>query len=103
MIYLLLPIFIFYIAYTLNFALKFNRTETYLSRYQQLYHNILIWMIPFFWIMILKSVVMPTSGSSKFKKTKARVGFYESGIGIWADSDTYHSDADSGGVDGGND
>jgi hypothetical protein len=32
----------------------------------------MIWIIPFFWIMLLKSIASPTSDSDKFKdKTKS--------------------------------
>lgn len=103
MVAFLVIIFLIYLVYTLNFALKFNKTDTYLTNNQIVFHNILIWLIPFFWIMILKTLIKPTSGSSKFKKTKSNGGFYESGIGIWGHSDTPFHDSDGGGTSGGDD
>lgn len=33
-------------------------------------HSILIWLFPFVWIMILKSILKPTPGSYTFKNKK---------------------------------
>lgn len=96
MIYFLTIVFVIYAIYTLNFALKFNRTNTIFNDNQMLMHNFLIWIIPFFWIMILKAMIKPTSGSSKFKKTKPGAGFHESGIGIWGHDDGHNHHGDDG-------
>jgi len=99
--YFLITFFIIYLAYTLNFAIKFNNAQTYLTDNQKLYHNILIWLISFFWIIIVKGIIRPTPGSGKFKKTKSDPGFYESGIGFWGYGEGQHHGNDSGGSDGG--
>ena len=101
MIYFLGLIFVVYLIFTLNFALKFNRAVTHLSDNQLLLHNILIWLIPFFWIIILETILPPTPGSSKSKKTKSTRGFYESGVGIWGHDDGHDHHVDGGhGSDG---
>ena len=103
MIYFLGLIFVVYLIFTLNFALKLNKSVTHLTDNQLLLHNILIWVIPFFWVIILEAILPPTPGSSKSKKkTKSNGGFYESGIGVWGagDGNDHHADG-SHGVDGG--
>ena len=95
MIYFLGIVFVIYFIYTLNFAIKFNRMNTIFSDNQKLIHNFLIWIIPFFWIMVIKTTLKPTPGSSKFKKSKQDAGFYESGIGIWG-HESEHNNGDSG-------
>ncbi len=97
MVFFAFMLFVIYLVYTLHFAIQFNKTDTYFSNNQTIVHNILIWLIPFFWIIILKTLIRPTPGSSKFKKRKSDAGFYESGIGIWG-----HGDADVHDGDGGN-
>ena len=99
MIYFLGLIFLVYLIVTLNFAIKLNKSVTHLTDNQLLLHNILIWVIPFFWIIILKAILPPTPGSSKSKKnkTKSSGGFYESGIGIWGAGDGHDHHADGGG------
>ncbi len=94
-------IFLIYFFYTLNFAIKFSKTGTYFTNNQIIFHNILIWLIPFFWMMILKTLTKPTHGSSKFKKSKSKGGFYESGIGIWGDGNANFHDGDGGDASGG--
>jgi hypothetical protein len=37
-----------------------------------------------------------TPGSGKFKKTKPRAGFYESGIGIWGHDDGHNHHTSEG-------
>lgn len=103
MVFFIIMIFLIYLAYTLNFAIKFNKTDTYFTNNQMVFHNILIWLIPFFWIMILKTVTQPLPGSSKFKKKKGNSGLYESGIGIWGHDDIHFHDSEGGGATGGDD
>jgi hypothetical protein len=91
--YFLTIVFMIYMIYTLNFAIKVNRTNMVFNTNQRLLHNFLIWMIPFFWIMIIKAMVKPMPGSGKFKKAKPDGGFYESGIGVFGHNDGHdHTD-----------
>lgn len=101
MIYLLIIAFAVYFLYTLNFAIEFNRTKTYSVTNKNYYTISFIWIIPFFWMMIVKIVTRPTPGSDKFNKTKQDSGFYESGIGIYGHEDGHHHHSDGGhGADG---
>ncbi len=98
MIYFLIVVIVIYLIYTLNFAIKFNKTNTVFNNNQILLHNLLIWIIPFFWIMIVKSMIAPTPGSHKFKKSKEDSGFHESGFGIFGheDRNNFHEDLGGG-------
>ena len=91
-----------YFLYTLNFAIVFNRTNTVLTDNQKLIHHFLIWIIPFFWIIVVKSMTKPTMGSARFKKGKLGSGFHESGIGAYGHDDLHDQHGDAGhGEDGG--
>lgn len=90
MIHFLIIVFAVYFIYTLNFAIQFNRTDTLFSSNQKLLHNIFIWIIPFFWIMIIKTIAKPTHGSDKSKKEKRDSGFYDSDIEIYGHDDRHH-------------
>jgi uncharacterized membrane protein len=96
MIYFLTVLFVAYFGYTLNFAIKFNRTNTGLSNNQWLLHNFFIWIFPSFWIMIIKKMTNPTQYSDKAKKAKLDSEFYESGIGIDGHGDGNHDHCDGG-------
>ena len=93
--YLILGLLIFYIVWTLRFAIKFNKTDIYFNKGQKILHNILIWLIPFIWIMIIKTITKPTQGSVNYNKTKDKGTFSESGIAFWGDG----QDSGSGHVD----
>ncbi|MFM7855639.1 MAG: hypothetical protein ACKO96_27855 [Flammeovirgaceae bacterium] len=83
--YILLGLLTIYILWTLRFAIKFNRTDKYFDNGQRLIHNILIWVVPFIWIIVIKTLTKPTPGSSTYNKTKDKSTFSESGLGIWVD------------------
>ena len=70
-----------YVVWTLRFALKFNKTDKSFGTRQKLIHNVLIWLIPFFWIIIIKAMTKPTPGSHNFRKKGDEDSFYESGLG----------------------
>ena len=90
--YLLFGLLAVYFIWTMRFAIKFNKSDLFFSKRQRLTHNILIWLVPFIWIMILKTILQPTPGSASYKKTKAKGDFYESGIGIWGDGPQANAD-----------
>ena len=97
MIYFLILFLLIYVIYTLNFAIQLNKTRTIFNDKQNLVHNILIWVIPFFWVMIVKAMMKPTPGSDKFKKTKPTADFRESEIGIWGHhNESQHTDSGHG-------
>jgi hypothetical protein len=98
-IYFFAILFAFYFIYTLNFAIRFNRTDTYFTRNVRLLHHVLIWLVPFFWIMIVKTLIDPTPGSHQLKKRNPDGSFYESGLGLWGNDSSHQSDG--GHADGG--
>ena len=79
--YILFGLLTFYFFWTLRFAIKFNKTDTYFDKGSKLIHNVLIWLVPFIWITIIKTISKPTPGSGNYNKTKDNGTFYESGIG----------------------
>lgn len=83
--YLLFGLLIIYFIWTLRYAIKFNRTDSFFNKRQKLIHNVLIWVVPFLWVMILKTIIKPTPGTASYKKTKGKGDFYESGIGFLSD------------------
>ncbi len=83
--YLLFGLLTIYFIWTMTYAIKFNRNESFFNKRQKLIHNVLIWMVPFLWIMILKIILQPTPGTASLKKTKDKGHFYESGIGFLGD------------------
>ncbi|CAN5738777.1 hypothetical protein BH11BAC7_BH11BAC7_09890 [soil metagenome] len=91
--YILLVVFLLYVIYTFLFALRFRNASTIYTQKQKQLHSILIWLIPFFWIILLKSFSKSTPGSHYYPNKKGDHGFYESGAGSWGDS----SGSDSGG------
>ena len=84
--YLLFGLLIIYFIWTLRFAIKFNATDIYFNKRQRMIHNVLIWIVPFIWIMIIKMMTEPIPGSHHYNKTKDKGSFSESGIGILGDS-----------------
>jgi hypothetical protein len=77
--YLLITLLIIYTVWTWRFITKFNKSDTYFDKAQKLFHTILIWLVPFIWIMIIKMIIKPTLGGDYSKKDEDT--FYESGMG----------------------
>jgi len=80
-------LFIFYVAYSFRFSQTFMKS-IYFTRRIKTFHLIMIWLVPFFWIFILKSVTKPTPGSGKFENKASPEPSTESGLGIWMDPGT---------------
>ena len=79
LIYLFL---LFYFLYTLSFALKFNKTDVFYTKKQRLTHNIMIWVIPFIWIIILKALDKPMRRHAFKKQTVSSTN--DGDAGWWA-------------------
>ncbi|MBK7968032.1 MAG: hypothetical protein IPK08_03385 [Bacteroidetes bacterium] len=62
--YLLYLLVLFYFLYTLSYALKFNRANIYYAGKQKLVHNLMIWLVPFLWILLLKTIDRPIGRNS---------------------------------------
>ena len=81
---LIIILTVFYIVYTIRFSLAFKKNVLLTGRLKT-FHFFMFWIIPFIWILILKSVMKSTPGSYEFEDKKNLESFTESGIGIWAD------------------
>jgi hypothetical protein len=71
---LLSAILLIYVIYTLRFFVVF-RKDVFFTRKVKLLHLILIWLIPFVWIFILKSLTKPTPGSYEEKIKEEPIPF----------------------------
>lgn len=74
--YLLITLLIFYAVWTWRFITKFNKSDTYFDKERKLIHTVLIWLVPFIWIMIIKAIIKPTLGGNFTKKDEDT--FYQS-------------------------
>jgi len=60
---------LFYFLYTLSYALYFSkRAKIIFSQGQMKFHLIMIWVIPFIWLIILKSMMKPYDNKYQPKK-----------------------------------
>ena len=66
---LLAAIVLFYLVYTLRYAITFKKNILFTGR-RKTFHSIAIWIFPFIWIWILKTILKPTPGSSEFLNKK---------------------------------
>lgn len=66
---LLAAIVLFYLFYTLRYTITFSKNVLFTGR-RKTFHSIAIWLVPFIWIWILKSILKPTPGSSEFLNKK---------------------------------
>ena len=83
-----LPV-IFYFSYTIWYSFVL-RKNTFLTRRQIIINFILIWLIPFIWIMFLKIFFQPVPGSHQIKNKNDLDNFTESGLGILDDASSNH-------------
>jgi len=75
--YILIGLLLFYLGYTSLFAIIFNTGSKLFNKKQQLTHNILIWVIPFVWVLILKNLTKPIN-----TKNAKPGNFHESELGF---------------------
>lgn len=66
--------FIIYLIYTIRYANIFSKNTIFEGKRKKL-HLILIWVIPFVWIMLLKSILKRTPGSHEFQDKKDKEEF----------------------------
>jgi len=81
---LIIILALFYIVYTIRFSFVFKKNILFTGRLKT-FHLFMFWIIPFIWILILKSLLKSTPGSYEFEDKKNPESFTESGLGIWAD------------------
>lgn len=75
---------IFYLQYTIRYSISFRTNLLFTGRLKT-FHFFMMWLIPFFWILILKSLTKTTPGSYEIKNKKNPDSFTESGLGQWAE------------------
>ncbi len=90
--YFLFGVLLIYLVFTFLFAIKFRKATTIYSPKQTRLHSFLIWVIPFIWIILLRSLSKPSPGSHHYRKKKVDDGFHESGAGSWDDNTANNSD-----------
>ena len=68
--YILLTVLVtFYLVYTIKFTLIL-RKDTFFGGRRRTFHFFMIWLFPFVWIWILKTLFKPIPGSVEFKDKK---------------------------------
>ncbi|CAN5662076.1 hypothetical protein BH11BAC3_BH11BAC3_20810 [soil metagenome] len=72
------------LIYSLIYTVKFRETKLFTGNVRT-FHLVMIWLVPFIWIFILKSITKSTPGSHEFPDKNNSTTFTESGLGIWAD------------------
>jgi hypothetical protein len=78
---------IVYFVYTIRYLLFFNRSNYFTGRLK-VFHILMIWLVPFLWIILLKNLFKPTPGSYKYLDNKEPDSLTESSLGIWIDQST---------------
>lgn len=71
--YLLIGLGVIYFILTLRFMIKFNRQTILFNRKQRIIHSLLFWAIPFFWILLIKSIIKPIPGSISYEREKEKI------------------------------
>lgn len=76
---------LFYVLHTLSYAIYFSNTSKNLfDKKQRRYHQIMMWLVPFFWIAHLKSKInrLNSYGSNK-RKTRADYPSFVDNNALW--------------------
>jgi hypothetical protein len=72
---------------SIRYSIHFSRSN-YFTGGLKSFHILMIWLIPFIWIILLKTLFKPTPGSYQFNNKKEPDSLKEGGLGIWIDSST---------------
>lgn len=80
----------FYLVYTINYTFVLFK-NVFLTGRQKMINLVLIWLIPFIWILFLKTFFKSVPGSHQIKNRKDGDSFIESGLGTLEDTTSYHS------------
>lgn len=75
-----LPIII-YVFYTIHYSCAILKNRL-LTKKQKKLNLILIWLVPFVWILFLKTFFKPNPGSHQVKNKRDPKSFTESGLGM---------------------
>jgi hypothetical protein len=80
---ILIAFAMFYLTYTLIYSFVFIKNK-YFSGRKKIIHFILIWAIPFLWILLIKSFLKPVPGSAEFHNKKDSESYKENfGPATW--------------------
>ena len=82
---ILIVLTLFYFVYTIRYSITFKKNILF-TGYLKTFHLFMIWLVPFIWILMLKSLTKSTPGSHEFENKKTTVSFTEGGLGVWVDS-----------------
>lgn len=69
-----------YLIFTTRYFLQLRRTIIF-SGAIKTFHLIMIWLVPFFWVLILKALSKTTPGSYEVEKKEEPTPFSKSGYG----------------------
>ena len=67
-------VFIFYLVFTIRYSVDLSKNKFFNSRIK-IFHFIMIWLVPFVWILILKSLMNSAPGSHEVKNKEVAKAF----------------------------
>ena len=71
---------LFYLMYTIKYSIVF-KTNVIFTGKTKTFHLIMIWLVPFLWIFLLKSLMKSTPGSFEINEKKNPESFTDIGLG----------------------
>lgn len=81
-IVILAGIVIFYFVYTFRYFRSFKKTQLFGAKLKT-FHLIMIWLIPFVWVLILKALSKSAPGSHEIENKEDPKPFSRSGGTMW--------------------
>lgn len=69
-----------YLIFTLRYFFKFKKNIIFSGRIK-IFHLIMIWVVPFFWILLLKALTKTTPGSHEIENKEEPESFSKSAYG----------------------
>jgi hypothetical protein len=76
-----------YIIYSIRYLIHFIQNKYFTGRLK-IFHIVMIFLVPFIWIILLKNLFKPTPGSYQFIDKKDPDTLTECGLGILIDNST---------------
>lgn len=73
---------IFYFIFTLRYFIGFRKNTIFTGAIKT-FHLIMMWIVPFIWILLLKALTKSTSGSYEIEKKEDPEPFSKSGYDTW--------------------
>lgn len=87
---LLVVVVLFYLVKTFRFSLLFSKNN-YFTGGKKVFHAVMIWVVPFLWMTLLKSILKPNAGSASYSKRKFdSAGITESEVGFLGYNSAHH-------------